>query len=210
VISRFRSGLGLCVVGALLMAALALPPPLRAEPVSYPTFELSAGPELRYAASGARCERTASDVVGCTNLLTLGFEVAPQARLSRWLALGALGRLGWGDSLRMLQLGAELRLTPLTAAGVAPWLGLNVGSLLLFDRVDAGELGPARSFVRALPVAGLALGLEFMLSLAVSAGVVLRADYALSSADALPARKPSYDRQLLLSASLVVTIHTGR
>lgn len=209
-LSRFRIGLGLCSLGMLLAAALVLAPRLRAEPLSYPTFELSAGPELRYAVSGARCKRSASDVESCSNLLTYGFELAPRARLSRWFALGGVGRLGWGDAVKALQLAAELRLTPLRAAGVAPWIGLDLGGLLFFDRLTADELGPAHTYVKAVPAAGIGLGLEFELSLAVSAGILLRGDYALSSADAPLTRKPSYDRQLLLSASLIVTIHPGR
>ena len=193
-------------LAALTTACWLYAPALHAEARAYPSFELSVGPELMYAASGSRCARTSSDVVSCTSLATWNVALAPRVRLHDRLALGGLARLGFGDDVTSLHLAVEGRFLPLGAATVAPFIGLDLGALLLFDRLPAGELGGAGSATQALPAASLSLGLDFAVASALSVGFTLRAGYAYARNDISYAREPDYDPQLLLSGGVQLSL----
>ncbi len=99
-----------------------------------------------------RCEREASDVVGCSpGFVYPTFEGSIEARLVRWLGVGAFGGVSHqrsntaetrdgvqlsGTDDRLLRMGAELKLHPFAVALPGAWVGASAGLAKLYGSSD--------------------------------------------------------------------------
>jgi hypothetical protein len=189
-----------CSLGSSVVAAQELHAPPLLAAAFRPRAEVRLAAELAYAVEGERCARTADDVVECTGLAFVGFEISPRYRLMELFSLGLLARFGVGDSSNLVQLAAEARVHWLGDAPIDPSLGLDAGAALTIDSVPRNELGGADSFVRAAPAFGASAALDFAIGEAVSLGLLVRATILAFGTRSEPeSRRPSYDTQVVFS-----------
>jgi len=192
-----------CLLGSSVGAAQELQhPPLMAAKFR-PRAEVRLAAELAYAVEGERCARTADDVIGCTSLAFVGFEISPRYRLAERFSLGVLARFGVGDSSNVVQLAAEARVHWLGDAPIDPSLGLDAGAALAVDSVPQNELGDSESFVRAAPAFGASAAIDFAIGETVSLGLLMRATLlAFGTRPEPESRRPSYDTQVVFSGGV--------
>jgi len=114
-------------------------------------FDLVAAGALGIDAND-RCEREATDVVGCSTPLAYPtLELSIEARIIDWLGVGAFAGLSRlhanraeprdgvhqnGTNDRMLRIGAELKLHPLTRLLPGAWVGVTAGLAQLYGSSD--------------------------------------------------------------------------
>lgn len=202
-----KARISLAAVGVVLLldssvvAGQELEDPPLAAAAFTPRMEVRLAAELAYAVEGERCARTADDVVDCTLLAFVAFEISPRYRLAELLSLGVLARLGVGDSSNLVHVAAEARVHWLGDAPIDPSVGLDAGAVLAVDSVPRDELGGSDSFVRAAPAFGASAAIDFAIGETVSVGLLVRATILAFGNRSEPAtRQPSYDTQVVFSA----------
>jgi hypothetical protein len=197
------------VISVALFAAPALAE--EAERPFAPHLEFGLGAGFALGVAGEHCTRVASDVVDCSSLSFIAFEVTPRWRLTPLFSLGVTGQLGRSDRSNMLRFGAEARYHPLgDSHEIDPSLGIDAGAVVMFDTVPRDEFGTAETFSNAAPSFGASAGLDFALGESVSLGVGARLALLAFGGNASPlSRRPSYSTQLIFSAGLVGTFRFG-
>ena len=176
-------------------------------------FELGAQASMT---SGDSCQRTASDVIGCSN----GSGRAGTMLGARWRALdvvsiGALGSLLWGSDTKLsttyVQLGAQLRFLPLKYDTPRWWIGPDAGLAYVLDTLAAGELGPRTTYASTAPVVGLATGIGIPAGdyVEIQFGVRVHAEIFGAANQVSFSRRPDRDTQVGVSLYVSMILLTG-
>lgn len=129
-------------------------------------FEIGLAGQI-LAGFGLTCAPQSNDVVSCADggPLAWGLLTTPRLTIADVWAVGLTGQVGWANSIgggrsMLWGFGVEGRWRPWARQSFSPWLGADVGALVMADTPNEYVRRGARTYNTWASATGLVVGLD--------------------------------------------------